>query len=231
MPALMLHGAGGGAWEWGVWGRVFEAAGIAVTTPDLAPEPAGLAATRWDDYLQQCTEAAAALAPPRVLVGASLGGLLALAASARVECAALMLVNPLPPLPEAARLPARDDYPPIVPWARDASLAGTRRALPDAEAATCAFAFRRWRDESGSVLNAARAGISLAPPRCPILVFASDSDDDVPAAVSTALAGRLSATLLCVPDSHVGPVLGRASASRASAAVHWLKTLGEFRTD
>jgi pimeloyl-ACP methyl ester carboxylesterase len=231
MPALMLHGAGGGAWEWDVWRRVFEAARIAVTAPQLVASSAGLAATRWDDYLQQCTEAATTLAPPRVLVGASLGGLLALAASTRVDCAALVLVNPLPPRPEAAHLPARDDHPTIVPWARDASLAGTRRALPDADAATCAFAFRRWRDESGPVLNAARAGISLAPPRCPILVFASDSDDDVPAAVSTALAARLSATLLRVPDSHVGPLLGRAAASRASAAVHWLKTLGEFRTD
>src|SRR5688572_6205732 len=174
MRALMLHGAGGGAWEWNVWRRVFAAAGWSVTCPELQPSPQGLAATRFEDYLEQVVAAARASPSPPVMIGASLGALLVLATAARVECAALILVNPMPPLPEATSLPSRAAYPEVVPWARDASLAGTRMALPDSDEAACLYAFRRWRDESGAVLNAARAGIALENPRCPILVLGSE---------------------------------------------------------
>lgn len=226
----MLHGAGGGAWEWAVWRRVFEAAGHRVEVPDLVPAQDGLAGTGLQHYLDQSVQCAQGCNAP-VLVGASLGGLLALGVASQRHCAALVLVNPLPTLPEAALLPPRPRYPDLVPWARDASLAGTRRAMPDADDATCAFAFRHWRDESGRVLNEARAGVSFAAPRCPILVLASDSDEDVPAAVSTALAGRLSATLLRVSGSHVGPLAGRAAASHARMVVDWLDSVVEFTGD
>ena len=51
--ALLVHGAGGGGWEWNVWRGVFEAAGIAVAAPDLQPVAAGLATTGFDDYLRE----------------------------------------------------------------------------------------------------------------------------------------------------------------------------------
>lgn len=231
MPVLMIHGAGGGGWEWNVWRRVFAAAGHAVATPDLQAVAAGVAATRWQDYLEQVATATQALPTPRVLVGASLGGLLALAAENDIECAALVLVNPLPPLPEAASLPVSEAIPDLIPWGRDASLAGTRRALPEAEDAACHYAFRRWRDESGMVLNTARAGIELAAPRCPLLVIASERDEDVPPTLSTAFAQRVGASWLQVPGSHVGPLLGPQAADCAGVTVHWLNSLEEFRTD
>lgn len=231
MDVLMLHGAGGGAWEWTVWRRVFEAAGHRVHAPDLMPDAGGLAATGLDHYRAQALQAAQHLAAPYAAIGASLGGLLALDVASSTRCAALVMANPLPPQPEARRLPPRAPYPRIIPWGSGASLPGTRRALPDADDAACVFAFRRWRNESGRVLNEARAGVSIAPPRCPILVLASDSDDDVPAAVSAALASRLSATLLRVPGSHVGPVLGRAAAGCARMAVDWLNSRVEFTGD
>src|SRR5262249_28078861 len=149
--------------------------------PDLLPAPRGLAATRIDDYLEQVI---AWCAPPRgatVLVGASLGGLLALLAAAPVAPAALVLVNPLPPAGIAPRPPPRDD-PDVVPWGSARSLAGTVRAMPDADAAARLFAWRRWRDESGAVLRAALAGVAAPPPRCPLLVVASEQDRAVPAA-------------------------------------------------
>src|SRR5262245_22654140 len=39
---LMIPGAGGGGWEWGIWQRVFEAAGWRVFAPDLVPGEGGL---------------------------------------------------------------------------------------------------------------------------------------------------------------------------------------------
>jgi pimeloyl-ACP methyl ester carboxylesterase len=231
MEVLMLHGAGGGAWEWNVWRRVFAAAGHATRRPEFQPAAAGLGATRFEDYLDQAEQAVSATRTAPVLIGASLGALVALALAARFDCVALILVNPLPPAPESAQLPARAAYPEVIPWARDASLASTRAALPDADAATWAYAFPRWRNESGAVLNAARAGIALPAPRCPVRVIASRADEDVPFGVSAALAQRLGASLHTEPGSHVGPLLGRRAARVAEAAVHWLNGLDGFRTD
>jgi pimeloyl-ACP methyl ester carboxylesterase len=229
MTVLMLHGAGGGAWEWNIWRRVFVAAGFLVHCPDLQPAAAGIEATRFDDYLAQAIGAADAA--PEVVIGASLGGLLALALEAVRPCRALILVNPMPPIPEAAWLPSRATLPARIPWGRDASLPGTRAALPDADPATWHYAFRRWRDESGAVINEARDGLAWPPPRCPVAVLASRDDGDVPLAVSRALAQRLDSTFWSVSGSHVGPLLGAAAAGCAGQAVHWLNALGGFRTD
>ena len=78
---LLVHGAGGGGWEWNVWRGVLEAAGFQVAAPDLVPLRGDVAATRLQDYQAQVRAALAALPRPRVLVGASLGGLLALDAA------------------------------------------------------------------------------------------------------------------------------------------------------
>lgn len=231
MQALLLHGAGGGGWEWNLWRGVLVARGILALAPDLQPTTAGLAATRLDDYRRQARDAFAALSPPRIAIGASLGGLLALDLAGQAGCAAAILVNPLPPSPEAAQLRRREIDPGIVPWRRDARLEGTRRHLRDADAAAAIHAFRRWRDESAAVLAEAAAGITLASPACPLLLMATDADEDVPAATSAALAGRLGASLVRLPGDHLSPLLGRVAVRAATAAVEWLNASVGFRTD
>lgn len=228
MSVLMLHGAGGGAWEWNVWRRVFAAAGHEVQCPDLVPCAAGLEATRLADYAAQVE--AVADASVEVVIGASLGGLLALQLAARRPCRALMLVNPLPPAPEAALLPP-GARPARIAWGRDASLAGTRAALPDADAATWQYAFRRWRDESGAVVDEACSGIRIGPPACASVVIGSGHDDEIAIDITKALARRLESSFWSVPGSHVGPLLGRDAARLARQAVQWLNTLAGFRTD
>ena len=114
--ALFLHGAGAWGGQWAIWRRMFEAEGWRVASPDLQPAIAGIAATRFADYRAQAAQAAAVMDPGFVLVGASLGGLLAMtlasdAAAASTGSAlpdgpppapaALVLVNPLPPAPFA----------------------------------------------------------------------------------------------------------------------------------
>jgi pimeloyl-ACP methyl ester carboxylesterase len=218
--ALMLHGAGGGGWEWNAWRGAFRAAGIEAVAPDLQAGARGLVATCFEDYLAQARARLTALPRPRALVGASLGGLLAM------ECAgdadALVLVNPLPPQPWSAQLPARD-WPDRVAWRGDARLASTRRALPDADDATALFAFRNWRDECGAVLRAAHAGIEVAKPACPVLCIVSKQDEDVPPALTRALAAAWDAELMEAPSpSHVGPLLGRGAPALAAQAAAWL---------
>jgi pimeloyl-ACP methyl ester carboxylesterase len=222
--AILFHGAGGGGWEWNIWRRVLVAGGFDVAAPDLQPAAGGLAATGWDDYLGQALQVAqpAATHGPPLLVGASLGGLLALAVSAQVRCLGLVLVNPLPPLPEALSLPPRPATGPVIPWRSRARLASTRRALFDADDAACLYAFRRWRDESARVLAQAQAGIALSCPSCPVLVIASEADIEVPISGSIALATRLDASLARVPGSHVGALLGRRAAAAAGVTLSWL---------
>ena len=218
--ALLLHGAGGGGWEWNLWRGVLEAHRIEAVAPDLQPAPGGLAATTLDAYLEQTRAALQALPRPRVLIGASLGGLLAMANADEAD--ALVLINPLPPLPWATQLPARD-WPDLVPWQRDARLASTRRALPDADDATALFAFRHWRDESGAVLRAAHRGITVPRPACPVLCVVSEQDEDVPPSLTVALAAEWNADVLRVPSSsHVGPLLGRSATAVAGQVVAWL---------
>jgi pimeloyl-ACP methyl ester carboxylesterase len=221
MRTVLVHGAGGGGWEWVLWRGVFEAHGIETHAPDLQPAAGGLAVTAWPDYAAQVREACASLERPRALVGASLGGLLAAACADLAD--ALVLVNPLPPAPWASRLPATE-WPDVVPWARNARLDSTRRALPDADDATALQAFRRWRDESGRVLRGTHAGMSVAAPDCPVLCIASAADDDVPPGLTAELAAAWRASLLRVQGaSHVGPLLGRDAGRTAVQAADWLK--------
>jgi alpha-beta hydrolase superfamily lysophospholipase len=218
---LMVHGAGGGGWEWNAWTRVFAAAGWHARTPDLEPVAAGLAATRFIDYQDQVATHVARLPRPRVLVGASLGGLLALRNAQAAD--ALVLVNPLPPRPWHVHLPARTRPVDIESWSARASLEGTRRAIPDAGAGDAWFAFRRWRDESGAVLDEARAGIPCSVPTCPVLVVASSLDRDVPADASAALAAWCGGEVMAIAHaSHVGALLGRDAATIAADVVTWL---------
>ena len=227
--ALFVHGAGGGGWEWNIWVRVFAAHGWHCAAPDLQPAHAGLAATTFEDYVDQVAAeahaASATLGTSRdgdiVLIGASLGGLLVLAACARVAPSALVLINPLPPSGLAA---SHDEkFSEIVPWGSRRSLASTRRALAESDAAARLFAFRRWRDESGQVMRTARAGVDVGKPACPVLVIASESDDDVPLASSRRLAESFAASFrLLAGAGHVAPLLGRDAAVCASEVLMWL---------
>ena len=143
---LFLHGAGGGAWEWNVWKRIFLAHGFEVHAPDLLPSVHGLAATTLEDYCRQVQQNLSVLKKPKIIIGASLGGLLALMNAEHAD--AIVSINPMPPSPLHKLIPHREKYPGIISWRSQASLAGTRRALFDSDEMTCLYAFRHWRDES-----------------------------------------------------------------------------------
>ncbi|WP_093281948.1 alpha/beta fold hydrolase [Pseudoxanthomonas sp. CF125] len=222
--ALLIHGAGGGAWEWNRWHGVLEAHAIAAQVLELQPAAQGLGATALQDYAAQVRAALQALQRPRVLVGASLGGLLA--AMCAGEADALVLVNPLPPAPWHRRLPARS-WEPVVPWQRNARLHSTCQAMQDADDASALWAFRHWRDESGQALSQAHAGVEVAKPDCPALFVVSRQDEDVPPEiifewVQVWRADRLET----LANSHVGPLLGRQAPAIATQAVAWLNRLG-----
>lgn len=219
--AVFLHGAGGGAWEWIAWARVFEAGGWRVSAPELQPAPGGLVATGLFDYRAQVE--ALAGAGGAVLVGASLGGWLTLAASAAVRPAARILVNPVPPAGVPGWPVQPQDFPGVVPWGSAPDFAATRRALPDGDHEGHLLAHRNWRDESGRALAELHAGAPVTPYLSPTLVLASERDADVPPETGRALAERLEADFILLPGaSHLGPLLGASSVAAARLALEWL---------
>jgi len=48
--ALLVHGAGGGGWEWNIWKRIFQVHGFMGHAPDLLPSANGLRDTSLEDY-------------------------------------------------------------------------------------------------------------------------------------------------------------------------------------
>ncbi|MCX7683725.1 MAG: alpha/beta hydrolase [Acetobacteraceae bacterium] len=105
---LLLHGAACGAWVWaGGFADALAAAGLRVAAPDL---PNGQGATL-ADRLRVARDAMAALGGPVVLVGHSLGALLAQRLAPEPQAVAQVLLAPVPPeglLPCNLRLLAAD---------------------------------------------------------------------------------------------------------------------------
>ena len=187
------------------------------------PAPGGLAATDLNDYRRQVRDWCRAADAAFVLVGASLGGILALAVAGEVAPAALILINPVPPA-HVQPAPSSSPRPAIIEWSRS-SFARTRRALPDSDLATARWVHARWRDESGRAVDQALAGVETDRPACPVLVIASAEDTDIPPSVSRATAAALDADLVTVPGaSHLGVLLGTSAPSAAALTLAWLNT-------
>jgi pimeloyl-ACP methyl ester carboxylesterase len=101
-PVIMVHGAFCGGWAFDAFRMPFEAAGHRVLTPDLrghgdgAPSSAVIGVSM-ADYARDIAELAASQPSPPLLIGHSMGGLVAAMAAARARIAGLILLAPSPP--------------------------------------------------------------------------------------------------------------------------------------
>jgi non-heme chloroperoxidase len=101
-PVVMIHGAFAGPWAWEGFAKKFRAGGYKVHTPALRhhagekPAPA-LGQTSLTDYAADLDVFLEELGTPPILVGHSMGGLLAQMLATRRETAALILLAPSAP--------------------------------------------------------------------------------------------------------------------------------------
>ena len=98
---IMVHGAFCGGWTFDRFRQPFEAAGYDVSTPDLPGHGRrrgeGLAGLSVRRYAGDVVERVRACPAPPVLIGHSMGGLVASLAATQVEVAALIMLAPSPP--------------------------------------------------------------------------------------------------------------------------------------
>jgi pimeloyl-ACP methyl ester carboxylesterase len=101
-PIVMVHGAFVGGWSFELFRRPFEEAGHEVLTPDLrghgeADPPDAVIGLSIGDYARDIAELCRRLPEPPVLIGHSMGGLVAQLAARRAPLRALVLLAPSPP--------------------------------------------------------------------------------------------------------------------------------------
>ncbi|HEY5047176.1 MAG TPA: alpha/beta hydrolase [Rhizomicrobium sp.] len=102
-PVVMIHGAFCGGWAFEPWQTLFEAQGYSTYAPTLryhdrgTHPPAELGTTSMLDYAADLERALDAIGSAPVLVGHSLGGLLAQMLAARRPLRALVLLAPSAP--------------------------------------------------------------------------------------------------------------------------------------
>ena len=98
-PVIMVHGAFCGGWTFDSFRQPFEAAGHVVLAPDLMGHDgkASVAGRSMTDYAKQIAALCATCEEPPILIGHSMGGLVAQMAAARAKVSRLILLAPSPP--------------------------------------------------------------------------------------------------------------------------------------
>lgn len=217
-PLLLIPGAFCGGWAFDELGPLLEAAGYPVRALDLPGHgPGGSVVGRsLADYTRAVAEAADACDQPPVLIGHSMGGLVAQIAAGKSRVAALALLAPSPAwgqavtsaveLASAFALPTfRGAYwlEAITPdWATVREYTLDRLPLAEARAVHA-----RMGPESGRALFEVLnwwldPGMTAAAPplQLPALVMTGENDRVHPAATTGATAARLGARHLVLPE-------------------------------
>ena len=247
-PIVMVHGAFCGGWTFERFRAPFEAAGHPVITPDLrghgtADSSGAVSGLSMTDYAKDVARLCAEQSEPPILLGHSMGGLVAQLAARQARLSAVVLLAPSPPwgvtgssMEEAVTafgLHALGPFWWAQPVAPDNTLMRTYSLdrLPDGEREA---AVARLRTESGRALWETlnwwmdpfmTTSIGAGPLETPSLVLVGARDVVHPPATARMIADRLGATCREFPRmSHWLP--GEAGwETVAESALDWLAEL------
>lgn len=246
---MMLPGAFSGAWSFANFRRPFEAAGWNVLTPELRyhdqapgqpPDPR-LAETGLADYVDDLSAAIRGLERPPVLLGHSMGGLLAQLLAAKGLARAVILLAPAPPwglLPSSEEeIAAAMGLMSVGPfWGQILNSAleiAADNALNCLAPERQAEVFARFVPESGRALfeslfwmfDLGRASyVNAVNVDCPVLAIAGGRDRVISAATVRNIADKYNdlATYLEFEDMGHMPMLEDGWPAVADACLDWL---------
>jgi pimeloyl-ACP methyl ester carboxylesterase len=244
-PLLLIHGAANGAWVWDFWRRELKALGWDPNVLDLrghgASLPVDFAAVTMEDYVGDVesvtAQMRARLGAEPVLVGWSMGGLVAMMYAAKhPETPALVALAPSPPLqvqgrgdPEEVRRTPSAPFGPELYGVYPDDPGVSAAALFDLTDAERDAVLERSRGalESGFARRQRKRGIDIPAGviRCPSLVLYGEEDRHFPPELNRRISLFLGADSIAVPDAgHWGLVYSeRAVAAAAPKVDAWLR--------
>lgn len=237
-PIVLLHGACSQPAHFDAWRVLFARAGYDCVAPALPghapPDRAVLRRQGFSDYLAAMRGVVTGLGTRPIVIGHSMGGLIARMLAAEGLCAAIVLVAPLPagrvPAPLGA-LPWYAAVAPFVlagrpfrPWRgaiRHLALHHLQRGEQDAIAAG-------FVPESGRVyrdLVRGRAKVKRRAVRCPVLVLHGDRDRLVPLVEARGIAAKHGAPLAVLPGQGHWLIAPSLTGEVAGRILEWMEEL------
>ena len=237
-PILFLHGVFGSPALMGPWVRLLEAEGHAVHTPALpGRDPADdrvLAHTGVEDCVAVALEAYDRIGQPSIVIGHSLGGLLALKIAAARDPRAAVLLASVPPGVSWPRLRSSPHLLPLVPKIVAGKpllpSARTMRAVPlsTLSVAEQEAVIPRLVRDSGRVFRQISMGspatrVPEAEVTCPVLCVSGGADQNVPAWVSRRIAKRYGAEHQVHPGKPHWIIAESLIADVAPPVLEWLR--------
>jgi pimeloyl-ACP methyl ester carboxylesterase len=225
---VLVHGAANSARVWRYWRRALGALGATTIAVDLRGHgtgpPADLATTRMADYADDVRRAVDVLPQPPVVLGWSMGGLVAMMVAADGRAAACVGLAPSAP---ARR---RDPHLALRPGVFGPEAYGivdrdpeNQPAMPDLDEEERRFALAALGPESLLARDERQAGIVIERMPCPLLIVTGTLDTQWPRSRYGDL--PFHATFMAAEASHWGLVLRRESVERlAPLVLDWVLT-------
>jgi len=225
---ILVHGAANSAAVWRFWQQELATLGwrshaINLRGHGTSGGGADLSVTTMRDYADDVANAARKFSTRPIVIGWSMGGLVAmLVAESGLASACVGLAPSAPALHEDENAPLRsgifgpEEYGII---SRDPAL---QPAMPDLDPEERAVALSSLRAESRLARDERKRGIVIQHLPCPLLIVTAEREVDRPPAVYKNL--HLPAELVSIEDcSHWGLVLNRRALARAVPAVsRWM---------
>lgn len=211
-PFLLVHGAGGGAWEWSIWLQELRAVNPNTHAIELQSHEHGLRHTQLDHYLDQVINFAHRhqLRQP-IIFGSHMGAVLAIKAQRYLPSTALVLLDPLVPV-SFLRKANSPSFPEVVELPkRDLEYKGSGMPV---------------RRESGLAFAQLHATSDFQNPNQPCLIILAENDSDTPAEAGNELAEWLKADVISYAGmDHIDLLLGKRAKDIAGDALEWISKL------